>query len=191
MYCDVIAVKQSEKCHCLIMQGNAWTHETIMGKLRIISNKVLGIDVMPNQPLMESGLDSLAAVELQNAIVASFPSQKLPVTFVYDYPTLDAMAQFFFEVEVHSKRVEAPSRIVGNTTANESINIVSQSTEIINISCRYHQEISGMIFNSLISNMRAFAINGNDGGVIPFISCIYVVYPSDLMSVLSMTMAYM
>ena len=139
-----------------------------MGKLRIIANKVLGIDVLPDQPFMQSGLDSLAAVELQNAIVASFPSHKLPVTFVYDYPTLDAMAQYFSDDEVRSKHVEAPSRIVGNTTVNGSIYYVSKSTEIINISCRYPQGISGPIFNSLISNMQAFAINVYDGEVKPF-----------------------
>ena len=161
--------------NCLIVQGNTWKHETIMGKLRIIANKVLGIDVLPNQPLMESGLDSLAAVELQNAIVASFPSHKLPVTFVYDYPTLDAMAQYFLDVEVRSKRVKAPVRIVGNTAGNGSITNVSQSAEIINISCRYPQEILGMIFNSLICNGQAFAVNAYDSGV-KSLSCPVVVF---------------
>ncbi len=133
-----------------------------MHKLRSIANQVLGIDVPPNQPLMESGLDSLAAVELQTVIGATFPSNKVPATFVYDYPTLSAMAEYLLGMEVHSMRGELPSRIAVNATPNGLVDSVSESTTIINVSCRYPQEIFGTIFQGLIHSLRAFADDVND-----------------------------
>ena len=54
---------------------------------------VLGSEVEPNQPLMEAGLDSLAAVELRSAIAAAF-NITLPATLAFDFPTAAAIAQY-------------------------------------------------------------------------------------------------
>lgn len=54
---------------------------------------LLGQSVSLDQPLMEAGLDSLAAVELRNALSTAFSIQ-LPVAFVFDHPTAAAMAAF-------------------------------------------------------------------------------------------------
>jgi hypothetical protein len=48
---------------------------------------VMGAAVEPDQALMEAGLDSLAAVELRNAVVARFGAA-MPATLALDYPTL-------------------------------------------------------------------------------------------------------
>ena len=62
------------------------------------AGRVLGIDparVGARVPLNELGLDSLMAVELRNRLGAGLQlPRKLPATLVYDYPTIEAMADF-------------------------------------------------------------------------------------------------
>ena len=45
------------------------------------------------QPLMEAGLDSIGAVELRNAVSAKF-GVELSATVTFDYPTVQALAQY-------------------------------------------------------------------------------------------------
>ncbi len=54
---------------------------------------VIGEAVEANAPLMDSGLDSLGAVELRNSLAASFNVQ-LPATIVFDYPNIEALSKF-------------------------------------------------------------------------------------------------
>jgi acyl transferase domain-containing protein len=49
-----------------------------------------------HQPLSEYGLDSLMAVELRNAVVR-LAGRSLPVTLLFDYPTLDAAAGYLLD----------------------------------------------------------------------------------------------
>lgn len=51
------------------------------------------LQVPPDQPLMEAGLDSLGAVDLRNALSTQF-AVELPSTVTFDYPTLPALAAF-------------------------------------------------------------------------------------------------
>lgn len=52
----------------------------------------LGRQPMRSEPLMEAGLDSLAAVELHQALEHRF-GQELPSTIIFDHPTVAALAR--------------------------------------------------------------------------------------------------
>ena len=54
---------------------------------------VLGSAVGGDDPLMAAGLDSLGATELQQSL-ADILGMELPSTLVFDYPTVNAMAEF-------------------------------------------------------------------------------------------------
>jgi len=52
-----------------------------------LAGDVMGMPISASQPLMEAGLDSLAAVELRSAISSRF-NISLPATVALDYPTV-------------------------------------------------------------------------------------------------------
>ena len=54
---------------------------------------VLGSAVGRDDPLMAAGLDSLGATELQQSLADTL-GMELPSTLVFDYPTVNAMAEF-------------------------------------------------------------------------------------------------
>ena len=112
------------------MQVKGQRPEGIKLELQKIAAIILGMDVSPQQPLMEAGLDSLAATEMHNAISKTFVEHEVPATFVYDYPTIDAMVQYFVKHE-DTSIVVVPSTI---QVVKEHI---SQSSEIVGMSCRY------------------------------------------------------
>ena len=63
----------------------------ISNEVQKLVNKMLGVDVTPDQPLMEAGMDSLGAVELRTALNKAF-NVELPATVTFDFPTVNALA---------------------------------------------------------------------------------------------------
>ncbi len=65
--------------------------------VRASALRVLGLDdgalIEAGRPLREFGVDSLAAVELRNALSRSLECA-LPATLAFDYPTLNAIADY-------------------------------------------------------------------------------------------------
>ena len=66
--------------------------ESVLQGIQQVISGVLGFAVEANQPLMEAGLDSLATVELRNALSSKF-GVDLPTTVVFDHPTSAALAK--------------------------------------------------------------------------------------------------
>jgi len=69
-----------------VLQGNALT-ENLEG------------DMAKEVPFMEAGVDSITAIELQQSISTHF-GISLPVSALYDYPTIKALSQYILEHKV-------------------------------------------------------------------------------------------
>lgn len=64
----------------------------IEAKLTVAVTNVLGVEISSDDPLMQSGLDSLAAVDLTNAVSSIF-GLELPSTVFFDHPTIFAASK--------------------------------------------------------------------------------------------------
>lgn len=60
-----------------------------------IAARITGAAVPPGEPLMQAGLDSLAAVDLRRELITSFQldADALAPTLVFDYPSVQAITE--------------------------------------------------------------------------------------------------
>lgn len=74
-------------------EGNFVDAETVRAVVTEAVHAIVGAAIGPDQPLMEAGIDSLGATELQQNLADAL-SLELPSTLVFDYPTVNAMTEF-------------------------------------------------------------------------------------------------
>ena len=73
-----------------------------------VAHEVMGTIIDMNAPLMSAGLDSLAAVELVSTL-ASRLNVDIESTALFDYPSLDLLANFVSSKLAANTLVEAPT----------------------------------------------------------------------------------
>lgn len=88
-----------------------------MAKLARIAEEVVGKPVESSAPLMASGLDSLAAIELKNAVSIKF-GVTLPATLAFDYPTLEALATYVVATKVLAHQLDHGRYLCYDTASN-------------------------------------------------------------------------
>jgi polyketide synthase 12/myxalamid-type polyketide synthase MxaB len=98
---SAVASKEAEEL-LLRLQGADSTgrREFLAGYVRTLVANVLNLDAPESldlqQPLNETGLDSLMAVEIRNALSRGL-GHALPVALVFHYPTIQAIADYLTE----------------------------------------------------------------------------------------------
>ena len=75
-------------------------------------NKSAILSPVVPQPLMESGLDSLGAVELRNSISAAFNLGDLPATLTFDYPSIGQLARFVVSQQPAAQPVDSQELVL-------------------------------------------------------------------------------
>ena len=94
---------------------------------------------------MQAGLDSLAAVDLRNAIAARFGLSVAP-TLAFDYPTLAAMSQHLVQRLDHRPADVQPSSMAA---ASEPAMLRS---EVLAVGCRYPGSDDGEALHLLLAS---------------------------------------
>merc|ERR1712007_132072 len=72
------------------------TTEAVVSRLAQITTLVLNADEAPEAdvPLMQAGITSASAVQLRNEISTEVPGVDLPFTLIFDYPSINAIADY-------------------------------------------------------------------------------------------------
>merc|ERR1712194_248439 len=74
------------------------SEEIVTGKIKEVALAIIGDDdVEADTPLMEAGVTSSTAVILKDELAQEIPGVKLPPTLIFDYPSINAIAEFIME----------------------------------------------------------------------------------------------
>lgn len=71
-----------------------------------LAAEAAGFPVEAEKPLLDSGMDSKAALQFSNKLSRELPGLRLPSTLVFDYPTLSAVAAYAEEAQRPRDRKE-------------------------------------------------------------------------------------
>ena len=91
------------------MNGSQYDVQDVLMVVREVAQEVIGAEVDTSTPLMSTGIDSLTAVELTNAIAARF-SMDLAPTMLFDHPTIDSLANFLSSELQSNEMISTTSR---------------------------------------------------------------------------------
>ena len=75
--------------------GQTLSRDTLVAQIAAMVETVVGQAVGHDEPLMAAGLDSLGTVELRNTLESRLGLQ-LPATLVFDYPSINALADLLY-----------------------------------------------------------------------------------------------
>jgi acyl carrier protein len=119
---------------------------------------IMGRQPMLSEPLMEAGLDSLAAVELHQALEHRF-GQDLPSTVIFDHPTVAALARLVAVLVERAGPVPSASSgfAIDAGLASQMENGPRKPvTHVLALSCRFPKPADGA------DRFWAAAMHGND-----------------------------
>lgn len=74
--------------------------EVVTGKVKEIALRITGADegeIEADTPLMEAGLTSNSAIIMRDELSQALPGVQLPVTLVFDYPSVSAMTELILQ----------------------------------------------------------------------------------------------
>ncbi|CAK9102638.1 unnamed protein product [Durusdinium trenchii] len=86
--------REGEWVAALSSMGAAERLEAIQQRVKRLAEDVVGDELSADDPLLESGMDSLSGVEFRNRLQQEFGGIRLPNSAVFDYPTANALAGF-------------------------------------------------------------------------------------------------
>jgi len=104
------------------------TQSNLINQLHTIASEILGNTIDNDKSLMEQGFSSIQLVELQKRLSDALATD-LPVSIVFDYPTLTAMSQFL-ETQLTDKQINLATIEAISSHSREDI-------AIIGIGCRF------------------------------------------------------
>ena len=86
-------IKTDAKQNIVVLADDSSRLEAIVADVTRIARDVTSVNISRSDPLMESGVDSLAGIELKNKIEAAY-GVELPATAAFDYPSIDALSHY-------------------------------------------------------------------------------------------------
>lgn len=93
---------------------------TVSADLQTMISQLFGFTVPSDRPLMEAGLDSLAAVEFRNAVAAKF-SMDIPATAIFDHPTIDALSAFIAQRIAPEEQTHRPPLVAAQSRSSAEV----------------------------------------------------------------------
>ena len=105
--------------------------EKVLPQVAAVAHTILGAPVEASTPLMSAGLDSLSSVEFKNSLESNLGLQ-LPSTLVFDYPSVNAIAQHVGSI-LQKSQAAAGAAVPGeeNQNADETQLMLSEIMQTV------------------------------------------------------------